>query len=104
MDPSICSEPACRIQNNDNDEDCADEVPDADVLRTFYDGAESTSQLFAVKNVNIVSDDSDSFAKDKARMARQCVFKVCTCTDLAVKESPPQGQCRSRPYTHQRQR
>lgn len=51
-----------------------EEMPEADVLRTFYDGAESTTQFISVTNVKIVKDDSDSFLGDKARMARKCGF------------------------------
>lgn len=72
-DASICSDSACQVPNTDTEDDCAEQMPDADVLRTFYDGAESIAQLFAVQNVKIVTDDSGSFAGDKGRMARKCV-------------------------------
>lgn len=69
--PAICSDPACQVSSSQGDANCDEETPDADVLRTFYDGAESTTQFFSVTNVKIVTDDSDSFSGDKARMARQ---------------------------------
>lgn len=70
--PAICSESTCQVSSSQSDDDCMEEMPEADSLRTFYDGAERTTQFFSVTNVKIVTDDSDSFLGDKARMARKC--------------------------------
>jgi hypothetical protein len=71
QDSSVCGadpESACNLSSKQIDE-CP--KPDEQSLRTFYDPATRTQQLYASNNVRIATDEPKSFLyDDKARLAR----------------------------------